>query len=320
MQVLVVAYQNANRQMAVLSEFIREAEMLNASIERFRSVFNALSNLYTGYDLAAPQMVLPFEPKQVTAMENLRMTSPIGTFATQNLPQLYVRVVEPDFWWNGYKWEFFFIDVDSEGKFFENVVHEDHVCYGRFEKACDPPAYDLETYASAVKAMEGAAGGKAWQEAGETSYAFKTRHQERWLRGGFTPAVYYRCAFNASGEIAYEHVFGGVGGGAIEKVYELFANGVSESQKCVAPNFFGAVRKTLEEIRKRGADCYIMGAEIQAILDTLRANIDYIGNSLQGVVTQVAVANNDMEQSFAVATSIIEAAGEGQRRTMSSVR
>ncbi|MDR2677489.1 MAG: hypothetical protein LBB26_02910 [Puniceicoccales bacterium] len=319
-QVLAIAYQNANRQMATLSEFIREAEMVNARIERFRSFFNDLSAMASGCDLAAPHMVLPFVQEQLTTLESLGITSPVGTLATRGLPQLYARVVRPDLWWDGYKWEFFFIDVDADGRSFENVVHEDRVCYGRFEKPKDPPDYDLEAYSGDMEAMGKTFDGDAWNKAVESSHALKTQHEKRWLVGGFIPAAYYRCVFKDDGKITYEHVCGGQDNGTVDKVYELFQNEVGECQKSVRPYFVGTARKTLENIRETGEGGYITGVETQEVLGAVQAGIDYSSNRLQGIVTQVAAMNNEMEQGFAIATAIIEASGESRRRGLSNMR
>jgi hypothetical protein len=255
------------------------------------------------------------------ALEDLGITSPIGSLATQSLPQLYARVVHPDLWWNGYKWEFFFIDRDADGKLFENVVHEERICYGRFGKPTDPPDYDLAAYTGSVEVLEKAFGG--WASSGAAtgdSYPFKTWYRERQLIGGFIPAVYYRCVFADDGKIVYEHVCGGRDNGAIDKVYELFKNGVGDCRKDAKPYSFGAARKTLDELRKSGEDGYLTGEEIQKYLGTLQSGIDYTNNRLHSVVTQVAALHGEMEQSFAVATAIIETTGESRRRVLTNAR
>jgi hypothetical protein len=319
-QVLAIAYQNANRQMAILSEFIREAEMLNADIERFRKVFNDFSAMGTNCDLAAPRMVVAVVPEQLTALEGLKMASPIRTLATSGLPQLYARVIRPDLWWKGYKWEFFFIDVDADGKLFENVIHVANVCYGRFEKPNDPPDYDLEAYAMDVAAIGKAFGDGVQSVAAEGSYALKTQYLERQLIGGFIPAVYYRCPFKDGGKITYEHLVGGRDSDAIDAVYEPFRRGVGERQRDVKPYFFGAVQKNLEQISKSGENSFITGEQVQGILGAVQAGIDYGGNRLNSVVTQVGAVNNEMQQSFAISTAAIEVIGEGKRRGLSNMR
>jgi hypothetical protein len=320
-QVLAVAYQNTTRQMAILSEFVREAETLNASIEQFRRVFNGLSTLCTGCDFASPRMVLPVAREQLEALENLKITLPVGELATRGLPQLYARVIQPDLWWDGYKWEFFFIDADADGKLFKNVVHEDRVCYGRFGSPSDSPKYDLAAYINSAETMGKTFGEKAHglSVAKESADVFDTRHHERWY-GGFTPTVYYRCVFKDDGQIAYEHVCGGKSNGSSDRVYELFENGIGRCEKKVSPYFCGAVRKTLKQIQKSGESGYITGAETQEILGTVQTSIDYSNNRLQGIVTQVAAMNNEMEQSFGVATATIEATGENRRRVLSNAR
>ncbi|MDR0727510.1 MAG: hypothetical protein LBF26_01270 [Puniceicoccales bacterium] len=318
-QVLAVAYQNANRQMAIMSEFVREAEKINADISRFRDIFNDLSTLCSGCDPASPRMALPFAQGQLEALEKLKITSPIGALHTRSLPQLYARVIQPDWWWRGYEWEFFFIDVDENGKLFKNVVHEDRVCYGRFGKPNDPPEYDLAAYMDDAEAKGKPFTGESRDLPEDGSDTFDTLHHERWY-GGFTPSVYYRCVFMDDGRIAYEHVCGGKNNGAVDKVYELFAHGVGRFEKNVKPYFCGAIRKTLEEIRKSGENGYITEAETQKILGTVQTSIDYGNNRLQGVITRVTAVNNEMEQSFAVATATIEATGEVRRRVLSNAR
>lgn len=320
MQVLSVAYQNANQQMAILSEFIREAEVLNSIIERFQSVFNSLSNLYAGCNPANPHMVLPFEQKQLTALEDLKMPSAVGTFATHGLPQLYARVIEPDLWWNGHKWEFFFIDVDSDGNPFENVVHETKVCYGRFGSPNDPPDYKLESYTSSVERMEKSFGSDAQNSPDAESYAFKTWYQKRWWSDAFTRAIYFRCTFKSDGKVVYEPFCGGRADVDITEVYKIFAHGVSEHQKAVGRDFFGVIQKKFEEIIKDDKRCYITGAKIQEILDAVRLSIDCNSSLLQETIIRVGAVNNDMEQCFSVATSTIEATGEGRRRTLANTK
>ncbi|MDR1456831.1 MAG: hypothetical protein LBI34_02120 [Puniceicoccales bacterium] len=320
-QVLAVAFQNTNRQIAKLRGFIREAEKINATIERLRNFFNDISSLCTSYDPANRRMVVPFANGQMEILEKLKVPSPIAALHTRSLPQLYARVIQPDLWWQGYKWEFFFIDVGSDGKPFKNVVHETRIYYDRSDKTNVQPNYDLGEYTNKLKATEGAFVGKNSNKSGtgNDSDVFDTRHHHHWY-GGSAAAIYYRCVFTDEGKIAYEPVCGGGDNNTVDKAYEILENGVGKCKKNVKPYFCGADIKGLAEIVTSGKDGYITFEEAQALRDTMRASIDHDNNHLQGLTTLIAAVNNDLEQSFSVATAAVEASGEGRRRTAANAR
>jgi hypothetical protein len=320
-RILGIAYQNANRQMALMTEFVREAEMINTTIEKFQKVFSDLTAMAVNYDLATQEMVQLFAPGQLKAFDALKITSPISSLRTRCLPQLYVRVTQPDLWWNGYLWEFFFIDVGGDGKLFKNIVHEKRVCYGRFGEPSEPPEYKVENYVDHPRIKEKTDNMDRLNGAllTQKSEAFDTNHHRRWY-GGFTPSVYFKCIFTDEGQVAYEHLYGGKNNGESEKVYEIFENGISGSKSDVKPVLCGAERQSLDQIKQEGKDSFITATEVQKILDTLQMTMSCHNNQLQEIIMEVNAIHGEMEQSFGTATAVIEAFGETKRRVTTNLR
>lgn len=291
--ILGVIYQNTNRQLAYMEDYLTQAKRANEVLEKLTELYNRFTVNATNMDTTDDQTYTYFTADQIRTYLSLGMELPQSQFLTGVNITPYCHT-----YWSGYEgdhewayWEIPDWKYDSDKK--ENVFY--------LKSIVDGDIYD---------------GFDDWDEDGkvENGFLYDSFLQENVENYFYGDPEHMMGFFKAVGNVNIKSTTI-----PSEKYYtgRLDEDGLwyrdgghyDEDHYISAADYKRV--SSLDEVLENDYNVYMNYSEMVSIQDQVRAQIDVANNILDTITTMVGVANNDMNQNFTIGTSTLATVENG---------
>jgi hypothetical protein len=135
--------------------------------------------------------------------------------------------------------------------------------------------------------------------------------------------IYYECNFNSDGSISFQkfHGFGSDDGNDIRTANKSLLKVCEDSSNrtCdVSPELGGVTHSPISDILS-DVPGFVTYKNLSEFLSVIRNSQDQLMNKCQMISTQISIYNQDIQQNFNVATSIVTNSEEAQKKTVRNI-
>lgn len=284
--ILGIIYQNTNRQLAYMEDYITQAKRANEALEKLTELYNRFTVNASNMDTASKEASTYITADQIRAYLDAGMTLPQTEFITgvNIIPYFYYTWTTyssgsysvPEYIW-------YMPDCNSDGFYFSKLV-------GRSSSE------DYDKWNVDEKVVNGSLLDSYLQE--EVNKRFTNEHILDFFKSEGSKNIKSEVKAGIGYSTSIQWAEGELKDGAWDQ-----GSDYDEDHYVSAGDYKRT--SSLEEVLENNYNVYLNYSEMASIQDQVRAQIDVANNILSTITTMVGVANNDMNQNFNIGTATL---------------
>jgi hypothetical protein len=319
---MAVAFQSSQIQLSQMSDFIREAEMINAKISNLNNVYSDINLLLSTFsDLSNKYAAVSVYPEQ----HLLERLVDHGFVELDHVIQM------------GIQFRPILLEIDlTDGSGTDWISFR--LTYSAVDKKISAHQYSRKQQTATIKDwVKNSEGDALGQIGGDAAPAFTDADTVAKLISMDDVPIHFdintarRCLLGGDNSKCFDTTRNGGGWskGELIQEHEKFGgpydsgyNKDSRNDFTVAMSryFMPSASKTVENIIDESLPYLVRLWDVRKYADDIRQKIEYTNNQLQTATTYISMTNQDMQANFSTATNMISTAGQLLSQTGRNVR